>query len=98
VRDVLFDSGDERVDVDALLSADRDDRRVLVLGSGEETLDLFVVLHRFFFGHEIDLVLNDDDMFDADDLERHEMLACLRLRAFLVRCDEEQCSVHDRGS
>jgi len=45
--------------------------------------------------HEVDLVLQDDDVLEAHDLYGCQVLRRLRLRAALVARDEEQRAVHD---
>src|SRR5438445_645729 len=58
--------------------------------------DLPIVLGRLLRVDDVDLVLHDHDLVDADDAEGHQVLLRLRLRAVLVRRDHEQGPVHDR--
>lgn len=44
--------------------------------------------------HEVHLVLEDQDVLEAHDLDRREVLRRLRLRARLVARDEQQRGVH----
>ncbi len=78
-----------------MISRDRDDGGVLGDGAFYELLYLTVVLQRLFLGDDVHFVLDDDDLLDADDGERHEVLLGLRLGAFFVRGDQEQRAVHD---
>ena len=48
--------------------------------------------------HEIDLVLEDDDVVELHDLDGGEMFRGLRLRAVFVAGDEEKGCVHDGGA
>jgi hypothetical protein len=62
----------------------------------DECGDALLVLQRLDLPHEIDLVLQDDDVFELHDLNRGEVLGRLRLGAGFVPGDEKQRGVHDR--
>jgi len=64
----------------------------------DKCADAFLVLQRLSLLYEIDLVLQDDDVFELHDLDGGEMFGCLRLRTRFVSGDEEQCGVHDGGA
>lgn len=64
-------------------------------GAFDECFDLFVVFECLFFGDEVDFVLGDGDVGEADDFEGHEVFFGLGLGAFFVGCDEEDGAVHD---
>ena len=53
-------------------------------GALDEILDLVIMLHHLLPGHEIDLVLDDDDLIDSSDVQGHEVLFGLWLRAGLI--------------
>src|SRR6266581_2946735 len=95
-RDALLDHHQQHVQVDVVVRAHRDDRRALCDGPLHERLDLAVVLLRLLRVDDVDLILDDHDLVDADDPERHQVLLRLRLRAILVRRDHEEGAVHDR--
>ncbi len=77
------------------MSRDGDDRSVFGDGSLQETFDFGVRLHGSFLGHEVDFILDDDDVLDACNFKRHEMFTGLWLRARLVRGNHQHGSVHD---
>lgn len=58
----------------------------------------FLVLEGLRLLDQIDLVLQDDDVFQFHDFHRREMLARLRLGTCLVPGHEEEGGVHDRGA
>src|SRR2546426_11884275 len=95
-RDDLLDHHQEDIQVHLMMGAHGDDRRALRHGALHEGHDLLVVLLGLFRVDDVDLVLDDHDLVDADDPERHQVFLRLRLRAVLVRCDHEQRAVHDR--
>jgi hypothetical protein len=64
----------------------------------DERGDALLVLQRLRLLYEIDLVLEDDDVFELHDLDGCEMLRRLRLGARLVPGDKQQRGVHDRGT
>ena len=51
-----------------------------------------------FFSHQIDFVLQDDDVVELHDLDGCEMLGRLRLWAGFVAGYEEEGGVHDGGA
>src|SRR3990170_4823808 len=95
-RDRLLDLRDERVDVHVVVRAERDDGGALRDRALDERLDLVVGLARLRVVHDVNLVLHDDDLLDADDVERGQVLLRLRLGAGLVGGDDEERPVHDR--
>lgn len=96
------DLGDERlvdgVDVELELSGNGDDGRVVGNGSADELLDRVVVCGCGLLAHEIDLVLEDDDVLELHDLNGCKMLGGLRLRASFVAGNKKKGSVHDGGT
>lgn len=64
----------------------------------DERGDALLVLKRLRLLDEIDLVLENDDVFELHDLDGGKMLRCLRLRARLVPCNQQKCGVHDGGT
>src|SRR5437016_11806164 len=95
-RDDLLNHHHQDVEVHIVVGRHRDDRPPLRDGPLGERLDLAVVLLRLLRVHDIDLVLHDHDLVDADDPEGHQVLLRLRLRDILVRRDHEEGAVHDR--
>src|SRR6266581_4329447 len=89
-----FTSNDRATNI--VVGAHRDDRGAVRDGPFDERLDLPVVLLRLLRIDDIDLVLDDHDLVDADDAQGHQVLLRLRLRAILVRRDHEEGAVHDR--
>lgn len=53
---------------------------------------------RAIFPHQIDLVLEDDDVVELHDFDGCKMLTRLRLWAGFVSGNEKQGSIHDSGS
>lgn len=86
------------IDVDLELGRDGDDRGPLGNGSADELEDRLIVLLSDLFSHQIDLVLQDDDVLQLHDLNGGQMLGCLGLRAGFVACNEKKGGVHDGGS
>src|SRR5438309_1970888 len=95
-RDHLLDHHQQDVQVHIVVGAHGDNRRAFGDGPLHERLDLLVVLLGLFRVDEVDLVLHDHDLVDADDPEGHQVLLRLRLRDILVRRDHEEGAVHDR--
>ncbi len=96
--DVLLDGLDEHVQVDLLLGGYGDDGRVLGHRTREEAPDVLVVGEGRLLVDEVDLVLDDDDVLDADDVQRHQVLLGLGLGAHLVRRYHEDGAVHETGA
>ena len=101
-REVAHGRGDgvghvlaDGVDVVLEHGRDGDDGRVAGDGARDELADLLVLRARLVRLHEVHLVLEDQDVLEAHDLDRREVLRRLRLRARLVARDEEQRRVHD---
>ena len=94
VQSISFDS----VDVEFELGGDGDDGAVVRHGAADEFFDRVEVGGGRFFAHEVNFVLQDDDVLEFHDLNGREMFGCLWLWAGFITGDEQQCSVHDRGA
>lgn len=92
--DVLIDG----IDVVLQLRRDGDDGRLASDGRVDKLADLLHLLPGCLLSDEVDLVLKNDDVLLAHELERGQMLRSLGLRARLVGGDEEEGTVHDGGS
>ena len=90
-----LDGLNQHVKVDVVMSGNGDDRGVLGDGAVQERLDLSMRFHGSFLGNEVNFVLNDDDVFDASDFQRHQVLTRLWLRARFVGSDHQHRAVHD---
>lgn len=86
------------VDVELQLGGDGDDGRAVSNCAADEFEDRLVVRRSTVFPHQIDLVLEDDDVVELHDLNGGQMLAGLRLRTAFVAGDEQQSGVHDGGT
>lgn len=102
VADGDGDLGDELladgVDVELELGGDGDDGRAVGDGAADELEDGVVVGGGAVLAHEVDLVLQDDDVVELHDLDGGQVLAGLRLGTRLVAGDEQQGGVHDGGA
>jgi hypothetical protein len=96
------DLGDELladgVDVELQLSRDGNDGRAVGDGSANELEDRLVVRRGAVFPHQVDLVLEDDDVVQLHDFDGGKMFTRLRLGAGFVSGDQKQRSVHDGGT
>lgn len=92
--DVLVDG----IDVVLELGGDGDDGGAVGHGTPDELQYRLVVLQSGVFPHQVDLVLQDDDVAKLHDLDGSQVLRGLRLRAAFVTGDQEQRSVHDGGT
>lgn len=67
---------------------DRSKRRRRAVSSTALTLyegeDLLILLFGLTLLHEVDLILQDEDVLQLHDLYGSQMLGCLRLRTWLV--------------
>ena len=72
-----------------------DDGCVFEFGSFEECFDFVVVFLCLVFFDEVDFVLDDDQVVDADDFKGLEVFSCLGLGAGFCCGDKEERSVHD---
>lgn len=88
----------EHFDVVFQLSGNRYDRSSLRNSTLHELDDLLVLLLRLPLLHQIDLILQYDDVLQLHDLDCGQMFARLRLRTGLVAGDQEERRVHDGGS
>jgi hypothetical protein len=96
------DLGDEvlvdGVNVELQLGTDGDDGAAVGNGTTDELQDRLVMLARGLLTHQIDLVLEDDDVVQLHNLNGGQMLRGLGLRAGFVSGDEEKGGVHDGGA
>jgi hypothetical protein len=86
------------VDVELQLSRDGNDGRAVGDGSANELEDRLVVRRGAVFPHQVDLVLEDDDVVQLHDFDGGKMFTRLRLGAGFVSGDQKQRSVHDGGT
>lgn len=93
--DKIFVDG---VNVELQLCTDRDDGAAICDSAADEAKDRFVVLRCCFLAHEIDLVLEDDNVVKLHDLDSCEMFRSLWLGAGFVTGNEEESGVHDCGA
>ena len=66
-----------------------------------ERLFNFILLARYsglVLDHQVNLVLQHDDVLEPHNVHRNQMLSRLRLWVRLVTGHEQQCRVHDRGT
>lgn len=102
VADGDGDLGDELladgVDVELELGGDGDDGRAVGDGAADELEDGVVVGGGAVFPHQVDLVLQDDDVVELHDLDGGQVLAGLGLGARLVAGNQQQGGVHDGGA
>jgi hypothetical protein len=63
-----------------------------------ERCDAFLVFEGLRLFDQVDLILEDDEMLELHDLDCCQVLRRLRLWARLVRGDEKERGVHDRGA
>ena len=83
------------IDVVLELCGDGDDGRAICDRSPDEFQDRLVVLFGAFFPHQVDLVLQNDDVVKLHDFNSCEMLGRLWLWAGFVARNEEEGGVHD---
>lgn len=86
------------IDVEFQLGGDRDDGAIIGHGSADELLDAVVVLGCRFFSHQVDFVLQDDDVGEFHNFDGGQVLGGLGLGAGFVAGDEEEGGVHDCGA
>ncbi|OSS54826.1 hypothetical protein B5807_01369 [Epicoccum nigrum] len=102
VADGDGDLGDELladgVDVELELGGDGDDGRAVGDGSADELEDGLVVGGGAVFPHQVDLVLQDDDVVELHDLDGGQVLRGLGLGAGFVAGNQQQGGVHDGGA
>lgn len=92
--EVLVDS----VDVELQLGGDGDDGAAIGDGTTNKLQDRLVVLASGLLAHEVDLVLENDDVVQLHDLNGGQMLRGLGLRAGFVSGNKEEGGVHDSGA
>jgi hypothetical protein len=96
------DLGDEvlvdGVNVELQLGTDGNDRATVGNGTTDKLEDGLVMLTSGLLTHQIDLVLENDDVVKLHDLNGGQMLRGLGLGAGFVSSDEEKGGVHDGGA
>ena len=97
-RDGGLDGFDEHVEVDVVMSGNGNDGGVFSDGALEEGFDFAMGIHGSFLGDKVDFVLDDHDVFNASDFQRHQVLTGLRLRARFVGGHHQHGPVHDGGA
>lgn len=88
----------DSINVELELSGDGDDGRLSGNGTTNELEDRLVVLLGSLFPHQINLVLQDDDLVELHNLNGSQMLRGLGLGARFVASNQQQRSVHDCGT
>ena len=76
----------DQVDIISKLGTDRDDGCRISTGSLDETSDLIILSGSFPFLHQIDLILQDNDILQLHDLDSSQVLQSLWLWAWLIPC------------
>lgn len=97
-RNGVDDSLVDGVDVELELGGDGDDGRLAGDGAADKLEDRLVVLLCGLFAHQIDLVLEDDDLVELHDLNGCQVLGGLWLGAAFVAGNQEEGGVHDGGA
>ncbi len=49
-------------------------------------------------GDQVDLILDDDDIFYPDDIQSHEMFFRLRLGTLFIGCNNKEGAIHERST
>lgn len=86
------------VNVELQLGTDRDDGAAVGDGTADELQDGLVVLAGGLLAHQVDLVLENDDVVQLHNLNGGQMFRGLGLRAGFVSGNEEEGGVHDGGA
>lgn len=73
-RDGVDDGIENGIDVDLELSRDGNDGRLLSNSSTDKLENRVIVLLSDLFSHQVDLVLQDDDVLELHDLDGGQML------------------------
>lgn len=87
-----------RIDVVFQLGRNGDDGGAVGDGTADKLEDGLVVLERVVLPHQIDLVLQNNNVVELHDLDSGQMLGGLGLGAGFVSGNQEQGSVHDSGT
>ena len=66
--------------------------------STDELEDGLVVLLSSLLSHQVDLVLQNDNLIELHNFDGSQMFGCLRLRARFIAGNEQKGSVHDGGT
>lgn len=96
--DGIDDGFVDGVDVELELGGDRDDGGLSGDSSSDELEDRLILLLSGLFSHQVDLVLQDNDLVQLHNLNSSQMLRGLGLRARLIASNQEQSGVHDCGT
>lgn len=101
-REVSWGNGDgidngieDGINVELELSRDGNDGRLASYGTPDELEDRLVVLLSSLLPHEINLVLENDDLVQLHNFDSCQVLRGLGLRARFVSGDKEKGGVHD---
>jgi hypothetical protein len=94
--EILLHGLEQKVSVYVVLCGDRDDGGVLGRRALHELVYLVVVADGVFSGDDVDLVLGDDDVLQADRVDGGQVLPGLGLGAALVGRDDQDGAVHHR--
>ena len=86
------------IDVVLQLGGDRNDRGILSDSASDELENGLVVLQGIVLPHQVDLVLQNDDVVELHNLNSSQVLRSLRLGAGFVSGNQEKGSVHDGGT
>lgn len=86
------------IDIELELGGNRNDGRLSGNSTADKLENRFVVLLGSLLSHQIDLVLEDNDLIELHDLNSGQMLRCLGLGAGFVTSNEEEGGVHDGGA
>lgn len=83
------------VNVELELGRNGDDRGLSSNSASNELENRLVMLLSSLLAHQVDLVLENDDLVELHDLNGGQMFGCLGLRARFVAGNEKQGGVHD---
>lgn len=86
------------LDVVFQLSRDWDDRSTFGNGTLYEFHNLIVLLFGLRFFHQIDFILQNQNMLQFHDFNGSQVLGCLGLWAWFIASNEQESSVHDGGT
>ena len=69
-------------------------------GRGQRLLDFILLAchDRLILDHQVNLVLQHNDVLKSHDVHSDQMLSSLRLRVRLIAGDEQKSGVHDRSA
>ena len=86
------------IDVVLELGGDGDDGGAVGDGTADELQDGLVVLQGTILPHQIDLVLQDDDVAELHDLDGGQVFRGLGLRARFISGNQKEGGIHDGGT